>query len=94
MRLLSDTSPEAERVQIELIRKKSPQERFELMARLTDEIIGIGKQAISRQYPHLSPQEVNYRFVSRNYGAEMARQFKIADEERAHERTKHHSAGT
>ncbi len=53
-----DTSPEMERVQIELIRKAPITKRFALMQSWTQFIIEVAKQGIRRTHPSASEEEV------------------------------------
>jgi hypothetical protein len=70
--MLSDTTPEAEKVQIELVRKASVADRFARMCSLTATAISLSRRAIARANPHLSPQEVDLKFVELHYGKELA----------------------
>ena len=70
--MLSDTHPEAEKVQIDLLRKASTSERFALMCSLTATAISLSRRAIARANPDLSPQEVDLKFVELHYGKELA----------------------
>jgi hypothetical protein len=65
----------AERVQIELFRHATPQQRFELAHDLTIQTIELARRAIERAYPELSPWAQRVKFVEVHYGAELARKF-------------------
>lgn len=67
-----DTSPEAERVQIELIRKASPAKRFTIMEAWSQFLIEANKQGIRKNRPDLSEEEVGLIFVANNYGRALA----------------------
>ncbi|MDZ4820509.1 MAG: hypothetical protein SGJ20_16205 [Planctomycetota bacterium] len=69
---LSDTSPEAEAVQLELWRNKTRAERFEIVRRLTSEMIQNSKRAIRRVHPEFSDEEVNQMFIELHYGKQLA----------------------
>lgn len=71
-----DTSPEAERVQIELIRKASPAKRFAIMEAWSQFLIEANKQSIHRNHPNLSEEEVGLIFVANNYGQALADQLR------------------
>ena len=70
--MLSDTSPEAEKVQIELIRRCSVAERFAKVRSLTARTFGLSKRAIARANPDLSPQELQIKFIELHYGKNLA----------------------
>ena len=67
-----DTSPEAERVQIELIRKASPAKRFAIMEAWSQFLIEANKLGIRRAHPNLSEEEIGLIFVANNYGQVLA----------------------
>lgn len=69
-----DTHPEAEGVQIRLLREAGIKRRFELMCSLTQTVLELSRNAIRRRYPKLSEQEVGLKFVALCYGDELARQ--------------------
>ena len=71
-----DTSPEAERVQIELIRKASPAKRFTIMEAWSQFLIEANKQGIRKNRPYLSEEEVGLIFVANNYGRALADQLR------------------
>ena len=71
-----DTSPEAERVQIELIRKASPAKRFTIMEVWSQFLIEANKQGIRKNRPDLSEEEVGLTFVANNYGQALADQLR------------------
>ncbi len=68
----SDTSPEAERVQIDLLRKAGVARRIELAFSLTQSAIELSRQGMWRRYPYASEEELNLLFVELNYGKELA----------------------
>ncbi len=70
--MLSDTSPEAENVQIELIRRCSVAERFAKVRSLTARTAGLSKRAIARANPDLSPQQLQIKFIELHYGKDLA----------------------
>lgn len=73
MRLQSmDTSPEAERVQIELMRNASVSKRFAIMEAWSQFLIEANRYSIRQQYPNVSEEEINLIFVARNYGQALA----------------------
>ena len=66
---------EAERGQIELFRRATPQERCELALSLSAATLEWAHRAIERAYPELSPWARRVKFVEIHYGAELARRF-------------------
>jgi hypothetical protein len=70
--MISDTHPEAQRVQIELIRKASVAERWAQMAALTSFTINLSKSAIAKANPELNQSELALKFVELSYGKELA----------------------
>ena len=74
--MLSDTSPEAEKVQIELVRRATPAERIAQMRSLTAMAIKLSRRAIARANPELSPEEVDLLWVRLHYGKELADELK------------------
>jgi hypothetical protein len=67
-----DTSPEAERVQIELIRKASVTKRFTIMQSWSYFLIEANRQAIRKANPNANEIEIALIFVARNYGQALA----------------------
>jgi|SRR5579883_1874747 hypothetical protein len=67
-----DTRPEAERVQIELLSRATPQRRLELGLTFCDEGLAIAQAAIAQANPLLSEQEQKLLFVEITYGKELA----------------------
>ena len=68
----SDTSLEAEEVQLELIRRMDGSERALKAIRMTTRLIRECKAAISRSNPELTPREIGIAFIELNYGKELA----------------------
>ncbi len=68
----TDTHPEAERVQIELLRKASPARRFSSVRSLSRTTIELSRRAIRRRMPAASETEVALAFVELHYGKELA----------------------
>ena len=67
-----DTSPEAERVQIELIRKASPAKLFSLVRSLSRTRIQTSRATIRRLHPDASEEELALIFLELYYGKELA----------------------
>jgi hypothetical protein len=70
--MISDTSPDAERVQIELIRKASVAQRWARMASLTAFTVNMSKRAIAKANPKLNQAELELKFVELSYGKQFA----------------------
>jgi hypothetical protein len=77
-----DTSPEAERVQIELIRKASDIKRFALVSSLSETLIQLSRENIRRLHPQTNKEELDVLFVELYYGKELADGFKAYMERR------------
>ena len=70
--MLSDTHPEAEKVQIELTRAMTAAQKMTLMRSLTATAIRLSRRAIARANPEFSPREVDLKWVELNYGKQLA----------------------
>ena len=68
----SDTSAEAEAVQLKLIRQMPPSTRLEKALALSCEVIQLGKAAIRRRHPDFCEEEIRIKFIELNYGQELA----------------------
>jgi hypothetical protein len=68
----ADTDPEAERVQLELLRRAGPTRRAEMALGLSAAVIDLARAAIRRTLPYASEEEVGLRFVELHYGRELA----------------------
>jgi len=71
-KMLSDTPPEIEKVQIDLIKKWSVAKRISMMRALTAFAVNLSKRAIARANPGCSNEEINLLFVANHYGEELA----------------------
>ena len=72
--MLSDTSPDALAVQIELLRKATLSERFRLTCDLTTTAIELSRGAIRQAHPTWSELEVKLYWAELHYGKELADQ--------------------
>ncbi len=68
----ADTDPQAERVQLELLRAATVARRVALAFSLSETVIGLARRAIRRQSPDLTDENVSLRFVEIHYGYELA----------------------
>jgi hypothetical protein len=71
-----DTHPDAEKIQIELIRKADFSKRMSLLASMTETIRLLSFRAIKRANPGLSDRECDILFVEYHYGKELAKKLK------------------
>ena len=74
--MLSDTHPDAERVQIELLRQMTVEERYRKVASLTNALIESSHRTIAARNPTLSPDELSVRYVELYYGKTLAARFR------------------
>ena len=72
----SDTSPEAERVQIELLRKAGEARRYELVCSLSQSVIQWSRESIRKAHPEASENELAVLFVDLCYGKKLANGFR------------------
>ena len=70
--MLSDTDPEAERVQIELLRKATVGERIALALSLTATTINLSRRAIAEANPDLDAGQLEIKCVELYYGKRLA----------------------
>jgi hypothetical protein len=64
----ADTDPEAEKVQVDLLRRAGPGRRTQMALSLSGEVIGLARRAIQRSLPEASQEEVQLHFVALQYG--------------------------
>ena len=69
---LTDTDPEAARVQLELLRRASPARRLRLALSLSESVLSLSRAGIARRLPGASPREIGLEFVRLHYGEELA----------------------
>jgi hypothetical protein len=67
-----DTAPQAEKVQIGLIRKSSVSKRVSRVLSLSQTTMYLSRRAIQRANPLLSEGEVDIAFVANHYGEILA----------------------
>jgi hypothetical protein len=67
-----DTSPESERVQIEIIRRMPSWKRLQTMDSLISATRALALQGLARRYPDESPEKLRRRLVEMLYGADLA----------------------
>jgi len=72
-----DTSPEMERVQIDMLRKMSIAERFAMMESWSQFIREVAKQGIQQDYPSASEEEVALMLVAHLYGQPLTERVRV-----------------
>lgn len=77
-----DTSPEIERVQIELLRKMSPAKKFNLVRSMTRTMIQASRANIQALHPDADENEHRLLFIELYYGKELADRVRIDGERR------------
>jgi hypothetical protein len=70
--MLSDTNSEAEKVQIDLLRKATNAQRLAMALSMTDLAIRLARRAIARANPGLSQQDLDLIYLEVHYGRELA----------------------
>ena len=70
--LSADTRPEAERVQIALIRKAPSWRRVELAGEMYETVKELALIGLRQRHPHASPQELRRRLADLLLGSELA----------------------
>jgi hypothetical protein len=64
----ADTDPEAERVQIELLRRAGPVRRAQLAIALSAQVMSLARRAVRRSLPGGNAADADLRFVELHYG--------------------------
>jgi hypothetical protein len=72
-----DTDLQAEKMQLDLLRRATLERRVALAAALSKTAINLAIKAIRRQNPGLSDHEVLLRFVEIHHGSELAGRLRI-----------------
>ena len=72
-----DTAPQAEEVQIGLIRASSVSKRLSKVRSLSQTTMFLSRRAIQRANPSLSEQEVDLAFVANHYGENLAERLRL-----------------
>jgi hypothetical protein len=68
----NDTHPDAERVQIELLRKAGPRRRSIIASRLTNQSRWRARRGILRAHPDLNEADRRLLFIEVHYGRDLA----------------------
>ena len=80
--MLTDTHPDAEAVQFELLRRMTSAQKFETACALTEMVIDQARRAIERRFPNASSREVDLKFIALHYGADLADNVRVYLKER------------
>ncbi len=75
---ISDTSPSAEHMQIDLLRQAGMARRVGLAADMTSVAIEGARMALRRRYPDADEREIGLLFVEHHYGAALAERLRAA----------------
>jgi len=71
-----DTHPDAERMQVELLRSASMARRFRLVRSLSTTTVDLARRAIRRRHPGFDERDVLLMFVALHYGEDLARRLR------------------
>lgn len=80
----ADTTLDAERVQVALLRAAPVARRVRLAFGLSATVIGAARRALARSRPHASARELDLWFVALHYGAETAEGLRAELDRRDH----------
>jgi hypothetical protein len=69
---LSDTDPEAERVQLALLRAAPVARRLQVACDLSSLAVGLARRALRRAHPEADDGQLGLLFVRGHYGDELA----------------------
>jgi hypothetical protein len=72
MTYTTDTSPEAEAIQLDLLRQMTPEQRILKMCSLSQSVKKMAFDAIRRQHPEYSAEDVRLAFIELNFGKSLA----------------------
>jgi hypothetical protein len=72
-----DTTPEAEKKQIDLIREASVSRRISTVRSLSQTVIYLSRRAIQRARPSLTEREIDIAFVANHYGEDLAERLRL-----------------
>ena len=81
----SDTTPEAEKIQIELLRKATISRRMSIVRSLSQTVMYLSRRAIKRANPSFTEREVDIAFVANHYGQDLAERLRIYLKQRDNE---------
>ena len=70
---ITDTHPKAAQVQLELMRRATPAERFAAARSLSNTVASLSRRALRRRMPDATDAEIGLAFVALHYGNDLAR---------------------
>lgn len=73
---LTDTDPEAARVQLDLLRRAPVAARLHLAFSLSRTVVGLSRRGLARLHPGDSPEEIALRFAAVHYGLDLAEELR------------------
>jgi len=76
MQTLSDTHPDAARIQIDILRRMTPQRRLELMRVMCQSSYSRSMRALAEARPNASRSELIALFVEINHGQALAHRYR------------------
>lgn len=71
--MLSDTSPEFDKLVIERLRQATPAERLRVALNMSDTVMWLSRQAIARLHPEWDDRQVRREFARIHYGESVAK---------------------
>jgi hypothetical protein len=71
--MISDTTPEMERMVLELRRAQTPGERISNAMQMSELVRSVEMGVLREQHPGASPEELCYFLTVKRYGRELAR---------------------
>ncbi len=71
-----DTTPEAERVQLALLRAATPARRLAMSRNLSMHMIEASRRAVRKRHPELNEREALFVWIGLVYGSEMERRLR------------------
>ena len=72
MTIPSDTTPEFADLQLAMLALRSPKERLEMAAQLSDDVFRASRKAIARVHPEFTNEQINDLFIELHHGPELA----------------------
>lgn len=72
---VQDTSPEVEKIQIDLLRQAGQARRTHLMLSLSQSMLSLSWRNLRKSHPHLSEHDQKIKFVELLYGLSLANAF-------------------
>jgi hypothetical protein len=73
----TDTTPDAERVQVELLRAATVARRLHLAWSLSADVLSAARRALARAKPQASRSDLDLQFVELHYGRELANELRM-----------------